>query len=63
MKNARQLRDELSAVFEKLKNGLITYHEAGELANIGGKMVASAKVQIEYYALRQEKPEIEWLKE
>lgn len=32
-----------------------------ELANIAGKMIGSAKVQVEFYALRKEPPRIEWL--
>ena len=35
--------------------------EAAELANLAGKMISSAKVQVEYYALRKESPRIEWL--
>lgn len=33
-----------------------------ELANVAGKMINSAKVQIEYYALRKETPEVAFLK-
>jgi hypothetical protein len=37
--------------------------EAAELANLAGKMIGSAKVQVEYYALRKESPEIAFLKD
>ena len=61
MKNCNELRTELSQTFAQLKAGEIKTGEAAELANIAGKMIASAKVQIEYYALRKESPKIEWL--
>lgn len=61
MKNCEELRNQLSATFEQLKNGGIKPNEAAELANIAGKMIGSAKVQVEYYALRKEQPRIKWL--
>jgi hypothetical protein len=61
MKNVTQLRNELADVFDQLNAGLIKPKEAGELANVAGKMINSAKVQLEYYALRKEPPSIEFL--
>ncbi len=61
MKNCDELRRQLSETFEALKAGTIKPKEAAELANIAGKMVGSAKVQVEYYALRKETPKIPWL--
>lgn len=61
MKNAKELRAELSDVFAQLKSGTIKPSEASELANLAGKMIASAKVQVEYYALRKEVPTINFL--
>ena len=61
MKNAEELRDELAQTFAQLKAGEIKSSEAAELANLAGKMIGSAKVQVEYYALRKEQPRIEWL--
>ena len=61
MKNCDELRAELAKTFEKLKAGEIKPNEAAELANIAGKMIGSAKVQVEYYALRKESPRITWL--
>ena len=61
MKNAEELRAELSQTFAQLKAGEIKPNEAAELANLAGKMIGSAKVQVEYYALRKETPRIEWL--
>ena len=61
MKNCEELRNQLSETFEQLKAGEIKPSEAAELANIAGKMIGSAKVQVEYYALRKESPRIKWL--
>ena len=61
MKNVEELRNELSQTFMQLKSGTIKPSEAGELANLAGKMISSAKVQVEYYALRKESPNIEFL--
>lgn len=61
MKNAEELRDELANTFAQLKAGAIKPSEAAELANLAGKMIASAKVQVEYYALRKEAPRIAFL--
>jgi hypothetical protein len=62
MKTVTQLRNELADVFDKLNAGIIKPKEAGELANVAGKMINSAKVQLEYYALRKETPTIDFLK-
>lgn len=61
MKNADELRDELAQTFAQLKAGTIKPSEAAELANLAGKMIASAKVQVEYFALRKESPKIDFL--
>lgn len=61
MNNCDELRKELSLTFERLKSGEIKPNEAAELANLAGKMIGSAKVQVEYYALRKESPCIKWL--
>jgi hypothetical protein len=61
MKNVNELRDQLAIVFAGLQNGTIPHKDAAELANLAGKMINSAKVQVEYYTLRKEAPEIEFL--
>lgn len=61
MNNCDELREELAQTFAALKAGEIKPSEAAELANLAGKMIGSAKVQVEYYALRKEAPRIEWL--
>jgi hypothetical protein len=61
MKNVHELRQELAAIFEGLKAGEIKPKEAAEFANLAGKMINSAKVQIEYATMRKEAPRIEFL--
>jgi hypothetical protein len=61
MKNVSDLRAVLSKVFSDLQDDKINYHEARELAKIAGKMIGSAKVQLDYQHLRGEKPEIPFL--
>ncbi len=61
MKNMNELRNELSKVFDGLKDGTIKPNEAAEMSNVAGKMINSTKVQIEYYALRKETPKISFL--
>jgi hypothetical protein len=48
-------------VFKGLKDGTVKHNDASELANLAGKMINSAKVQVEYYALRKEAPRIAFL--
>jgi len=60
---ASELRAELAQVFAQLKAGEIKHTEAAELANLAGKMIASAKVQVEYAALRKDVPVIAFLKD
>jgi hypothetical protein len=61
VKNASELRAELSKVFSDLKAGTIKPSEAAELANLAGKMINSAKVQVEYHAMRGDFPHITFL--
>tara|TARA_R110000803_G_scaffold167416_5_gene230659 strand:+ start:2008 stop:2211 length:204 start_codon:yes stop_codon:yes gene_type:complete len=55
MKNVNELRDELGETFDGLVSGRVTPKVAKEIANVAGKMINSAKVQLDYHALRQEK--------
>lgn len=63
MKNCKELRDNLAQVFEDLRSNKIDASKAAELANIAGKMINSAKAQIDYYALTKDAPNIDFLKE
>ena len=61
MKNLDQVRDRLSTIFDQLESGEIDAKKAAEFANLAGKMINSAKVQVEYYALKNETPNIQFL--
>ena len=55
------LRDDLLKVYADLRSGKLEPREVKELNNTAGKVIASAKVQLEYAGLRGEKPEIDFL--
>lgn len=61
MKNVAELREKLADAYEKVEKSHMKPVVGAELANIAGKMINSAKVQIEYYALRKETPKIAFL--
>lgn len=61
MKNCNELRDQLAQVFQELRAGDITVDQASELANVAGKMINSAKVQVAYYELLRTQPQIDFL--
>ena len=55
MKNVSELRDELSNIYKGLSKGEIDPKVAKELANLAGKMISSAKIQIDYHTMRGDK--------
>lgn len=63
MKNCNELRGQLAEVFEALRKGSISVEQASELANLAGKMINSAKVQVSYYELLGDAPSISFLDE
>jgi len=52
--NVNDLRNNLSDVFEALRKGDIAHKEAKEISNLAGKMINSAKVQLDYHGLRKD---------
>jgi hypothetical protein len=62
VKTITDLRDNLAEVFTSLRNGKSEIEEAEVLANVAGKMITSARTQIEYSLARNEKPNIPFLK-
>ena len=52
--NVNDLRNNLSDVFEALRNGDIAHKEAKDISNLAGKMINSAKVQLDYHGLRKD---------
>lgn len=61
MKNVSELRNQLSQVFADLRNGTVKHTDASELANIAGKMINSAKVQLDYYGHTKQTTKIPFL--
>ena len=49
--NVVDLREDLISVYERLKNGQIGISEAKEQANVAGKIMSTAKAQMEYNKL------------
>jgi hypothetical protein len=61
MKNVNELREFMSSALKDLRAGDLEHKAAAQLANMAGKMITSAKVQIEYHALRKVSPNISFL--
>jgi len=61
MNNVTELRNQLSEIFYGLRAKTVDHRDASQFANLAGKMISSAKVQLEYYALRKEQPNIKFL--
>ena len=61
MKNVSELRIELSTVFQSLKSGEMEHKVAAQLANVAGKMISSAKAQLDYCNAQKKKPSIPFL--
>lgn len=61
MKNVIELRTELCSVFDRLNSSGIQTEIAKELVNTAGKIIKSVKLELEYAALRKERPVIEFL--
>ena len=61
MKNVVELRENLSNAFDLLLRGEIETKTVAEMTNLAGKMINSAKVQLEYHNLRQDTPKIKFL--
>jgi hypothetical protein len=62
VKTITDLRNNLAEVFVSLRNGKTEIDEAEVLANVAGKMINSARTQIEYSIARNEKPYVPFLK-
>jgi len=63
LKNIEDLRRKLAEQFEKQFKDAAEVHRSKELANIAGKMIKTAAIQIEYAVLRQEAPKIQFLEQ
>lgn len=61
MNNIEVLRDKLWSVIERIEKDPRFVSQAVEINNAAGKLINTAKVQMEYHHLRKEKPEIAFL--
>jgi hypothetical protein len=55
------IRNDLIAVFNGLRDGTVDPKQAVETNNTAGKIISTAKVQLGYHALRGEVPVIPFL--
>lgn len=62
MTTITDIRNDLVNVFNRLRDGTMEAKDAVEINNTAGKIIASAKVQLAYAALRGEQPDIPFLK-
>lgn len=46
--NIRDLRDELIESFDSFKNGKLKHKDAKEIANMAGKVIMTAKIELDY---------------
>lgn len=63
MENIKDLRDEVLDIMTRLKDGRTSATKAKEMANLAGKAINSAKIQIEYEVMRGTKGKISFLEE
>lgn len=61
MTTITDIRNDLINVFNKLRDGTMEAKDAVEINNTAGKIIASAKVQLAYAALKGETPDIPFL--
>ncbi|WP_313695075.1 hypothetical protein [Achromobacter mucicolens] len=61
MTTITDIRNHLVDVFNALRDGKMEAKEAVEINNTAGKIIASAKVQLAYHAMRGESPCIPFL--
>jgi hypothetical protein len=61
MKNIKELRDELIKSFDALSEGKLKTKEAKEITNMAGKIIMSAKTQLDYNKSLNRQSYIEFL--
>ncbi len=59
--NIKDLRDSLLESFDQLKNGNLKTKEAKELTNMSGKIILSAKVELDYNKFMKLERKIDFL--
>ncbi len=61
MKNVVELREDLMKVYTELRSGDLGTNEAKQAANVAGKIISTAKIQMEYNKMVQSKDRIPFL--
>lgn len=61
MKNIKDLREELIDLFDLLKEGKIKTRDAKEIINCSGKIILSAKTELDYNKYIGKKVQIDFL--
>jgi hypothetical protein len=61
IEKVQDLRDDLIAMYQDIKNGKIGLREAKERNNTAGKILNSAKLELEYNAYTKSKARIQFL--
>ena len=61
MNNVLDLRSELVKVFNGVKNKKLPIERAKELNNTAGKILNTARIQLEYAKMRKEVPVVDFL--
>ena len=59
--NIDELTKQLADAFEQVKNDPRRVNQAKEMGNIAGKMIAAARLQLEYAYMKGEDPEIPFI--
>ena len=59
--NVVELRNDLLDVYDQIRNGKIGIREAKENANVAGKIISTAKLQLEYNAYMKTSSKIDFL--
>ena len=59
--NVKDLRDDLVKVYQDLRAGKLGTNEAKQAANVSGKILSTAKAQMEYNKMVQSKSRIKFL--
>jgi len=48
MKNLKEVRERLEVLYINMENRMVKPHEGKELANVAGKLISSAKLELEH---------------
>jgi hypothetical protein len=59
--NVSELRDDLLLVYDGLRNGTLGLRDAKERSNVAGKIIGTAKLQLEYNAYTKSNAKIAFL--